>query len=97
MNLSSCQQDSCNLAPIFLSVILRLGFSGMRALPSCIVIGSRKGGTRALLDMLSLHSRVRPAKAEVHFFDADDNYRRGYEWYMEQVLSRISSMCTGLG
>ena len=57
----------------------------MRALPSCIVIGSRKGGTRALLDMLSLHSRVRPAKAEVHFFDADDNYRRGYEWYMEQV------------
>ena len=61
----------------------------MRALPSCIVIGSRKGGTRALLDMLSLHSRVRPAKAEVHFFDADDNYRRGYEWYMEQVLSQI--------
>ena len=60
----------------------------MRALPSCIVIGSRKGGTRALLDMLSLHSRVRPAKAEVHFFDADDNYRRGYEWYMEQVLSQ---------
>ena len=56
-----------------------------RSLPSCIVIGSRKGGTRALLDMLSIHSRVRPAKAEVHFFDSDDNYKRGYEWYKEQV------------
>ena len=73
---------------------VNIALSGMRALPSCIVIGSRKGGTRALLDMLSLHSRVRPAKAEVHFFDADDNYRRGYEWYMEQVLSHIPSIYT---
>ena len=65
------------------------------SLPSCIVIGSRKGGTRALLDMLSIHSRVRPAKAEVHFFDSDDNYKRGYEWYKEQVGSRHYRGFTG--
>ena len=35
--------------------------------------------------MAALHSRVRPARAEVHFFDADDNYARGLEWYRRQM------------
>lgn len=56
-----------------------------RLLPSCIIIGVRKGGTRALLDMLSLHSSVRAAKTEVHFFDVDENYRRGYNWYKQHL------------
>lgn len=56
-----------------------------KRLPSCIVIGVRKGGTRALLDMIGLHSRVRQAGAEVHFFDVESNYARGLEWYREQM------------
>lgn len=28
-----------------------------KKLPSCIVIGVRKGGTRALIDMIGLHSK----------------------------------------
>ena len=53
------------------------------SLPSCIVIGVRKGGTRALLDMVGLHSRVRPARGEVHFFDL--HYDEGLEWYRRQM------------
>ncbi len=57
----------------------------MRRLPGGIIIGVRKGGTRALLDMVGLHSRVRPARSEVHFFDVDENYERGLEWYRAQM------------
>ena len=45
-----------------------------KKLPKCILIGVRKGGTRALLDMLNLHSAIRVANFEVHFFDNDTNY-----------------------
>lgn len=41
-------------------------------LPGAIIIGVRKGGTRALLEMLNLHPDVEVAKAEVkdhHFGD----------------------------
>ena len=58
---------------------------GLHRLPSGIVIGVRKGGTRALLDMIGLHSLVRPARAEVHFFDAEENYERGLDWYRAQM------------
>ena len=54
-------------------------------LPSCIIIGVRKGGTRALLDMLTLHSAIRVANHEVHFFDVDENYLKGYSWYREHM------------
>ena len=55
------------------------------SLPSCIVIGVRKGGTRALLDMIGLHSKVKVARNEVHFFDKEDNYAKGLEWYKSQL------------
>lgn len=35
-------------------------------LPGAIIIGVRKGGTRALLEMLNLHPDVEVAKAEVN-------------------------------
>jgi hypothetical protein len=53
--------------------------------PGCILIGVRKGGTRALLDMLNLHSEIRAANIEVHFFDNDTNYKKGLEWYKDQM------------
>lgn len=56
-----------------------------RKLPSCLLIGVRKGGTRALIDMLNLHSAVRSASNEVHFFDQDANYERGLDWYRSQM------------
>ncbi|XP_027027683.2 heparan sulfate glucosamine 3-O-sulfotransferase 1 [Tachysurus fulvidraco] len=56
-----------------------------RHLPDIIIIGVRKGGTRALLEMLSLHDSVAAAQSEVHFFDSEDRYKRGYEWYTSQM------------
>jgi len=50
-----------------------------------IIIGVRKGGTRALLEMLFLHKSVQKANGEVHFFDRDDNYERGLDWYRRRM------------
>ncbi|KAJ3606409.1 hypothetical protein NHX12_025930, partial [Muraenolepis orangiensis] len=50
-------------------------------LPRAIIVGVRKGGTRALLEMLNLHPAVVKASQEVHFFDNDQNYARGIDWY----------------
>ncbi|XP_069488049.1 heparan sulfate glucosamine 3-O-sulfotransferase 1 [Ambystoma mexicanum] len=54
-------------------------------LPHTIIIGVRKGGTRALLEMLSLHPDVSPAESEVHFFDWEEQYDKGLQWYGEQM------------
>ncbi|KAG7512482.1 heparan sulfate glucosamine 3-O-sulfotransferase 1-like [Solea senegalensis] len=51
--------------------------------PHSIIIGVRKGGTRALLEMLDIHPEVAAAATEVHFFDWDENYAKGFEWYRE--------------
>lgn len=54
-------------------------------MPRAIIIGVRKGGTRALLEMLNLHPAVVKASQEIHFFDNDQNYARGIEWYREKM------------
>ncbi|XP_050545353.1 heparan sulfate glucosamine 3-O-sulfotransferase 5-like [Daktulosphaira vitifoliae] len=56
-----------------------------RRLPQAIIIGVRKGGTRALLEMLFMHKSVQKANGEVHFFDRDDNYNQGLEWYRKRM------------
>ncbi|KAM9457225.1 heparan sulfate glucosamine 3-O-sulfotransferase 1 [Clarias gariepinus] len=56
-----------------------------RHLPDIIIIGVRKGGTRALLEMLSLHDTIATAQSEVHFFDSDAHYQQGLEWYISQM------------
>ncbi|XP_052430417.1 heparan sulfate glucosamine 3-O-sulfotransferase 1-like [Carassius gibelio] len=56
-----------------------------RRLPDIIIIGVRKGGTRALIEMLNLHSDVVAAPSELHFFDWDSHYLRGEDWYVSQM------------
>ncbi|CAI5443568.1 unnamed protein product [Caenorhabditis angaria] len=51
--------------------------------PDALIIGVRKGGTRALLEALNLHEAVRIVRKETHFFDA--NYTLGTGWYAEQM------------
>uniref|UniRef100_A0A914NP18 Sulfotransferase domain-containing protein n=1 Tax=Meloidogyne incognita TaxID=6306 RepID=A0A914NP18_MELIC len=50
-----------------------------------LIIGVRKGGTRALLDALALHPKIKIARHEVHFFDKEKNFRRGLDWYSKQM------------
>ncbi|XP_070504147.1 heparan sulfate glucosamine 3-O-sulfotransferase 5 [Chironomus tepperi] len=56
-----------------------------RKLPQCLIIGVRKCGTRALLEMLNLHPHIQKAAGEVHFFDRDENYLKGLEWYRRKM------------
>lgn len=52
---------------------------GTKKLPKAIIIGVKKGGTRALLEYLRLHPLVRAPGPEMHFFDR--HYQLGLEWY----------------
>ncbi|KAK6015588.1 sulfotransferase domain protein, partial [Ostertagia ostertagi] len=54
-----------------------------RRLPSVLIIGVRKGGTRALLDAMALHPNIRVVRKEAHFFDL--NYSRGIDWYRSMM------------
>lgn len=52
---------------------------GSKKFPQAIIIGVKKGGTRALLEFLRVHPDVRAMGAEPHFFDRF--YHKGLEWY----------------
>lgn len=52
---------------------------GEKKLPQAIIIGVKKGGTRALLEALRVHPDVRAVGNEPHFFDR--HYEKGMDWY----------------
>jgi len=52
-------------------------------LPSAIIIGVKKSGTRALLEFLRLNPAVKAPGPEVHFFDR--HFDRGFDWYRRQM------------
>ena len=54
-----------------------------RKLPSAIIIGSSKCGTRALLEFIGVHPNVVIASKEIYFFSR--NYKKGLPWYMSQM------------
>ncbi|XP_017787193.1 PREDICTED: uncharacterized protein LOC108569938 [Nicrophorus vespilloides] len=85
--------DHNNRPSLFL-LSRRLYPSAGRKLPQAIIIGVRKCGTRALLEMLNLHPRVQKAAGEVHFFDRDENYNKGLEWYRMKMPHSYSGQVT---
>jgi len=50
-----------------------------RKLPDAIIIGVKKGGTRALLEFLKVHPDIRAPGPEIHFFDRQ--HHKGLDWY----------------
>lgn len=52
---------------------------GNKKLPNAIIVGVKKGGTRAVLEFIRIHPDVRAVGTETHFFDR--NYDRGLDWY----------------
>lgn len=65
-----------------------------KRLPKAIIIGSAKSGTRALLVFLKIHPDVRACPYEVHFFDRDENYALGLEWYRKRMPKSTSNQVT---
>uniref|UniRef100_A0A1A8GAG4 Sulfotransferase n=1 Tax=Nothobranchius korthausae TaxID=1143690 RepID=A0A1A8GAG4_9TELE len=63
-----------------------------KKLPQAIIIGVKKGGTRALLEFLRLHPDIRAVGAEPHFFDR--NYDKGLPWYRELMPKSSESQLT---
>ncbi|XP_072846513.1 heparan sulfate glucosamine 3-O-sulfotransferase 3B1 [Pogona vitticeps] len=69
-----------------------LNGSGVKRLPQAVIIGVKKGGTRALLEFLRVHPDVRAVGAEPHFFDR--NYERGLTWYRELMPRTLDGQIT---
>lgn len=61
-------------------------------LPEALIIGVKKSGTYALLKYLSINPQIGAALRtngcdlnEIHFFDSDENYARGIDWYRSKM------------
>ncbi|XP_026988522.2 heparan sulfate glucosamine 3-O-sulfotransferase 3B1b [Tachysurus fulvidraco] len=66
--------------------------SGTKRLPQAIIVGVKKGGTRALLEFLRVHPDVRAAGAEPHFFDRF--YDNGLDWYRDLMPKTLEGQIT---
>ena len=51
--------------------------------PTAIIMGAKKGGTRALIEFLKLHPKVKAAGPEIHYFDR--HYEKGIDWYKSKM------------
>ncbi|XP_038057583.1 heparan sulfate glucosamine 3-O-sulfotransferase 5-like [Patiria miniata] len=69
-----------------------MGSVATQVLPKAIIIGVRKCGTRALLEMLETHPQIAACGPEVHFFDK--NYDRGLDWYRRQMKPSVPGQIT---
>ena len=54
-------------------------------LPSVFIIGAQKGGSMSLLELMIKHPNLCSGRhKEPHYFNNDENYDRGTEWYKKQ-------------
>ncbi|XP_062957255.1 heparan sulfate glucosamine 3-O-sulfotransferase 6 [Cynocephalus volans] len=65
---------------------------GRRRFPQALIVGVKKGGTRALLEFLRLHPDVRALGSESHFFDRC--YERGLAWYRSLMPRTLDGQIT---
>ncbi|KAM6897408.1 heparan sulfate glucosamine 3-O-sulfotransferase 3A1-like [Xenentodon cancila] len=82
---------SRKVSPKFAGKLSPLG-EGSKKLPRALIIGVKKGGTRALLEFLRVHPDIRAVGAEPHFFDR--NYDNGLEWYRELMPKTLEGQIT---
>ncbi|KAG9279991.1 heparan sulfate glucosamine 3-O-sulfotransferase 2 [Astyanax mexicanus] len=65
---------------------------GNKKLPNALIVGVKKGGTRAVLEFIRIHPDVRAVGTEPHFFDR--NYDRGLDWYRSLMPRTLDSQIT---
>ncbi len=57
-------------------------------LPNLLCIGAQKAGTTTLHDILNQHPDIYlPKSKEAHFFDIDEHYERGLNWWIDTFFS----------
>ncbi|XP_016854165.2 heparan sulfate glucosamine 3-O-sulfotransferase 2 [Anolis carolinensis] len=64
----------------------------LKRLPGVLIVGVKKGGTRAVLEFLRAHPAVRALGTEPHFFDR--NYHRGLQWYRRLMPRSLEHQLT---
>ncbi|XP_062846405.1 heparan sulfate glucosamine 3-O-sulfotransferase 2 [Trichomycterus rosablanca] len=65
---------------------------GNKKLPNALIVGVKKGGTRAVLEFIRIHPDVRALGTEPHFFDR--NYDKGLDWYRSLMPRTLDSQIT---
>ncbi|XP_042293660.1 heparan sulfate glucosamine 3-O-sulfotransferase 2-like [Sceloporus undulatus] len=65
---------------------------GEKRLPQALIVGVKKGGTRALLEALRAHPDVRAVGTEPHFFDR--HFHRGLAWYRDLMPKTLEGQLT---
>ncbi|CAN9505649.1 unnamed protein product [Ophioblennius macclurei] len=93
---SKVQEDEVvpddDVAPDDKVVPIRLKGPLTKKFPNAIIIGVKKGGTRALLEYMRLHPNIVAAGPEIHFFDRYID--RGMDWYREKMPKSAKSQLT---
>ena len=59
-------------------------------LPNFLIIGGQKSGSTWLARNIGQHPEVFLYKKEIHFFNKDENYSKGTEWY-DSHFSNVSN------
>lgn len=61
-----------------------------RHLPTAIIGGAQKSGTTTLHRLLEAHPQVYapPKDQEIHYFDLEENFARGLDWYRSHFRGR---------
>ncbi|XP_046350935.1 heparan sulfate glucosamine 3-O-sulfotransferase 3B1-like [Haliotis rufescens] len=72
--------------------LARVQENATKKLPEALIIGVKKGGTRALLEFLRIHPDVRAPGPEPHFFDR--HYNKGLQWYRRQMPTTLPGQVT---
>ncbi|XP_059572304.1 heparan sulfate glucosamine 3-O-sulfotransferase 2 [Alligator mississippiensis] len=65
---------------------------GTQRLPQALIVGVKKGGTRAVLEFIRAHPQVRALGTEPHFFDR--HYHRGLRWYRSLMPRTLGTQIT---
>ncbi|XP_060641784.2 heparan sulfate glucosamine 3-O-sulfotransferase 2 [Anolis sagrei] len=68
------------------------GPPALKRLPGVLIVGVKKGGTRAVLEFLRAHPAVRALGTEPHFFDR--NYHKGLQWYRRLMPRSLENQIT---
>ncbi|KAL8174931.1 UNVERIFIED_CONTAM: Heparan sulfate glucosamine 3-O-sulfotransferase 2 [Gekko kuhli] len=63
-----------------------------KRLPHALIVGVKKGGTRAVLEFIRGHPAVRALGTEPHFFDR--HYARGLDWYRRLMPRTVEGQIT---
>jgi len=60
-------------------------------LPNFVIAGTQKAGTTTLFDILKQHPDIYlPEQKEAHFFDREEAYSKGLEWYSNHFFAHYN-------